>query len=314
MMGAADLVPGVSGGTIAFIFGIYEELIYSIKVMTGEFLRLVIKGRFVEAWKKIPFSFLVPLALGLGVAVLSLASLLVHLLEHYQPYVFAFFFGLVLASIQLVSKRVVTWDFHDKAGLMLAAVAAYWIVGAVPVSTPDTPLMFFLSGAIAICAMILPGISGSFLLLIMGKYEQIVHAVSDRDFFVLGLVALGAVIGLAFFSRLLNWLFTKHHDIVVATLTGFMIGSLRKLWPWKEILSTRINSKGVEVTLQDANVLPAQFDSTVLLIIGLAVMGYFLITLLNRWHVTAERTEDVASTSFKKKHKAALESEEHREI
>jgi len=311
MMGAADLVPGVSGGTIAFIFGIYEELLFAIKTVSGEVLRLAIQGKFVEAWKKIPFGFLIPLAAGLGTALLALSSLLVHLLESYPAYLFAFFFGLVIASIQLVRNRVVTWDLHDKAALVVAAIAAFVIVGAVPVSTPDTLPMFFVSGAIAICAMILPGISGSFLLLIMGKYEQIVQAVSDRDIVIIAAVGLGAAIGLALFSRLLNWLFAKHHDIVIAALTGFMIGSLRKLWPWKEVLSTRINSKGVEVVVSDQNVLPAVFDQSVMLIIGLAVFGYLVMMFLNRFQLTKERTEDIPSATFRKTHKKALESQEH---
>ena len=231
MMGAADIVPGVSGGTIAFIFGIYEELLHSIKTVTGKTLRLFLQGKFIEAWKTIPFGFIVPLAIGLGTALFLLAQFISYLLIVYPSFVWSFFFGLVLASIILVRKRVVKWDVKDYVALVLCTIGAFVLVGAVPVETPDTYLAIMLSGAIAICAMILPGISGSFLLVIMGKYEQILNAVVERDFVTLGVFMIGIAIGISFFSRLLSWMFAKQPDLIIAALIGVMIGSLRQIWP-----------------------------------------------------------------------------------
>lgn len=310
-MGAADIVPGVSGGTIAFIFGIYEELLNSIRLVSGEIPRLLLKGKIKEAWRTIPFHFLIPLGLGIAGAVLSLTSLLSHLLTTQPVLIWSFFFGLVLASVFLVSKRIVTWDLRDIAFMLVFTVVAYQIVGAVPVETPANPITFMLSGAIAICAMILPGISGSFLLLIMGKYEQIIEAVKTFDIITVGFVGIGAVLGLALFSRLLSWLFKKHHDIVIASLTGFMIGSLRKIWPWKETITTRINSHGVEVPIVQQNVLPASFDQTVLIAILLCIIAIFLIVTLDRLQLTKEHVEDVDDPQFQKEHKQALRSQKH---
>lgn len=307
-MGTADIIPGVSGGTMAFILGIYEELIYSIKKVSGETLRLFLQRNIKEGTKSIPFSFLLPLGTGILIAVVLLAPLISHLLENEPVYLWSFFFGLVAASIVILRKRVVTWDLHDYAGFLITALLAYLIVGSVPVETPANIPTFFFAGAIAICAMILPGISGSFLLILMGKYSQILDLVVQRDFLRLGVVALGAVIGLAFFSRVLSWLFAKHHDIVVAALTGFMLGSLRKLWPWKEVLTTRINSHGVEVALTEANILPT-FSSEVVWALGLALLGAYIIITLDKKHVTDSHTEDVEDIGFTKEHTKAVVSQ-----
>jgi putative membrane protein len=310
-MGSADIVPGVSGGTIAFIFGIYEELLYSIKLVSGQVPRLLLQGKIKEAIGVVPFPFLLPLGAGLAAAIITLTSVISYLLQTYPVFIWSFFFGLVLASVVIVSRRIVTWDLHDMVAATVAAAAAYLIVGAVPVETPATLPAFFISGAIAICAMILPGISGSFLLIIMGKYEQIVNAVTQRDFIILGTVILGAVLGLALFSRLLSWLFRRHHDVVVAVLTGFMVGSLRKIWPWKETLTTRINSKGIEVPLQEANILPTAFDQSVMIALLLCALGIVLILLLERFKVTDEKVIDVEDRKFAREHRQALKSQEH---
>lgn len=308
-MGAADIVPGLSGGTVAFLLGIYEELIYSIKLVSGEVLRLVLQGKIKEAFEKIPFRFLVPLGLGILTALLTLAKVISFLLHDYPAFLWSFFFGLVLASVFIIRKRVVTWDLHDYAAAAATTIGTYFLVGAVPVETPNNPIALFLSGAIAICAMILPGISGSFLLVIMGKYEQVLNAVVQRDIFTIVIFGLGAVVGLATFSRVLSWLFKKHHDIVVAALTGFMIGSLRKVWPWKEVISTRINSHGEVVPLLEKNILPASFDTSVMICLGLFVLGMVAIFLLDKMEVTQEQTADVQDKSFTAEHKKALESQ-----
>lgn len=307
-MGTADLVPGVSGGTIAFIFGIYEELVYSIKKLSGETIRLFIKGKLKETFQSVPFGFLVPLAVGLFTALLTLANLLTYLLENEPVYVWSFFFGLIVASILIVRKRVVTWNTQDVIVFMFAAIGAYFLVGAVPVETPVTPLAFFISGFIAIVAMILPGISGSFLLVLMGKYEQILSAVVARDIFVLGLVMIGAVIGLAVFSRILTWLFSKHHDIAIAVLTGFMLGSLRKIWPWKDTVLTRINSKGVEIPLIEKNILPT-LGTELVIAVSLMVFAAWLLIYLDRLQATREQVKDIRDREFELEHKKALASQ-----
>ncbi len=313
MMGSADTVPGVSGGTIAFLLGIYEQLIYSIKLLSGEVVRLVLSLKIKEAWAKVPFGFLVPLGLGMVTAVLVLSNGISYLLKNQPVYVWAFFFGLVIASILVVRKRVVTWNRHDYLAMLATAILAYFIVGAVPVETPATLLAFFLAGAVAICAMILPGVSGSFLLVIMGKYEQILTAVTEQNLLVLGTTMVGSVVGLALFSRVLSWLFTKHHDIVVAALTGFMIGSLRKVWPFKEVLTTRINSHGELVPLLERNVLPV-FDSSLLLALVLVGLGFGLIMFLDRFQVTKESVTDVQDKKFAKEHAKAVKSQKSGQI
>lgn len=308
-MGTADLIPGVSGGTIAFLSGIYEELIFSIKKVTGETLRLFLKGKVAEGIKSIPFSFLIPLALGLFTAVLSLANLLAFLLEEYPVFVWSFFFGLVLASTFVVMKRVVKWDLSDKIAFVVAAIGAYILVGAVPVETPNNLFMFFIAGAIAICAMILPGISGSFILLLLGKYQQVLAAVTQRDILSIGVFMAGCAFGIALFSRVLSWLFRVHHDISVAILAGFMLGSVRKIWPWKEVVLTRINSHGVEVPLVENNILPASLDMSVMFAIILALFAAFLVYRLDKIQLVKEQTKDIESKEFEKEYKESLKDQ-----
>ena len=278
-MGTADIIPGVSGGTIAFIFGSYEELIQSIKVVTGKALNLIIRGKLSEAIKAIPFGFLVPVLLGIITAVLLFARVLEHLLETEPVFIRAFFFGLVVASGYLVGRQINSWSGKLAVTLFISLVFSFVLVGVVPVQTPDTLLAFFLSGALAIIAMILPGISGAVILLILGKYNQVLNAVVEFDLLVVGLVAAGAVLGLALFSRVLSWLFKYHHNIVVSSLTGLMLGSLRKLWPWKEILKTGLDRHGELIVLQEANILPVISDG-VLLAGGLAIAGAVIILYL----------------------------------
>lgn len=280
VMGASDIVPGVSGGTMAFIFGIYEQLIQSIKTVSGKALKLFLKGKFVEGFEAIPFSFLVPLGSGLVFAVVALSSVLTYLLETYPVLLWAFFFGLVVASIRIVSKRVEKWTVREIAAAGIAAVAAFIIVGAVPTETAATPFAFLVSGAIAICAMILPGVSGSFLLIILGKYEQVLTAVHDKDILTLAIFMFGAVVGLALFSRLLSWLFEHHENLIISVLTGFMLGSLRKIWPWKETVSTMIDSHGEVVPVVQRNVMPAGFNTEFLLATGLFIVAVALVLFI----------------------------------
>ncbi|MCX8008938.1 MAG: DUF368 domain-containing protein, partial [Patescibacteria group bacterium] len=173
---------------------------------------------------------------------------------------------------------------------------AYMLVGMVPVETPDHAIAFFLSGMIAICAMILPGISGSFILLLLGKYQQVLALVTQRNIIMLAIFAAGCAVGIAIFSRFLSWLFKHYHDISIAILSGFMLGSVRKIWPWKEVIATRINSHGVEVPLIEKNILPASFDISVIIALGLALFGGFLVYYIEKLHFIKEQTNDIESS------------------
>lgn len=258
-MGAADVVPGVSGGTIAFITGIYEELIDSIKSIDLQALKLLARFRWKEFWQKINGNFLLAVVAGIGISVFSLAKLMTWLLDKHPIYIWSFFFGLIIASSILVAKEIKTWNLSSAVALLAGAAAAWWITVMTPAETPDAWWFIILSGAIAICAMILPGISGAFILLLMGKYSYILGAVSRLQIGTLLLFAVGAVAGIISFSHLLSWLLKHHHRITVATLTGFMIGSLNKVWPWKETLLTYTDSHGITKPLVQHNISPARF-------------------------------------------------------
>jgi len=260
-MGAADVVPGVSGGTIAFITGIYEELIDSIKNIDLQALKLLFRLQWTAFWKKINGSFLLAVVTGIAISIFSLAKLMTWLLDHHPIYIWSFFFGLIIASSVLVSKEIRKWNPAAILSLLAGAAAAFGITTMTPASTPDAWWFIVLAGAIAICAMILPGISGAFILLLLGKYTFILGAVSGLNIGVLLLFAAGAVAGIISFSHLLSWLLKNHHTVTVAVLTGFMIGSLNKVWPWKETLSTYLDSHGLEKPLQEANILPQRYEA-----------------------------------------------------
>ncbi|MEX0672755.1 MAG: DUF368 domain-containing protein [Candidatus Paceibacterota bacterium] len=274
-MGVADLIPGISGGTIALIANVYDELVASIKVTTNTAVSLFLKGKSREAVRVIPFGFLVPLLAGLLFAVFSMANILSRLFDSYAEFVWSFFFGLIAASVFVVFRRVQIRSTGVLISALIGAVASYMITGLIPVETPATALLLFLSGAIAITAMILPGISGSFILIILGKYQQILAAVVERDVMTLGIFLLGILTGLALFSRVISYFLRTHHDITIALLTGFIIGSIRTVWPWKE--TTPI---GVEV-----NVLPEVFDLSVGISIALALIGATIILVVDRLEV-----------------------------
>ncbi len=270
-MGAADVVPGVSGGTIAFITGIYEELIHSIKSIDLEALKLFISGKWKQCWKHINGNFLISLFIGIFTAVVSLARLLEYLLEFHPVLVWSFFFGLILVSSYIVAKRIKTWNYGVLVMLVAGIGAAFYITSISPAQTSDAPWFVFLSGMLASCAMILPGISGSFILLLLGKYEFALNAVNEFDVISLILLALGAVTGLLTLSRILSWLFRKYHDLTVAVLAGFMLGSLNKIWPWKETLESII-IEGVEKPLIQKNVLPSLSQSSDMLLPAILMM------------------------------------------
>jgi putative membrane protein len=280
-MGAADVVPGVSGGTIAFITGIYEELIDSIKNINLAALKLLFTGRWKSLWKQVNGNFLLAVFGGVFISVLSLAKLLEYLLEHQPILIWSFFFGLIVASSYVVSRKIPKWKYPILVALVGGIGIAFYITSVTPATTSDASWFVVLSGAMASCAMILPGISGSFILLLLGKYEFALHAVNERIILDLILLGSGAIIGLVLFANLLSWLLKKYHDVTIAVLVGFMIGSLNKIWPWKEILQTII-VKGEVKPLVEKNIMPTlgNADDRVWMAILMAALGIALIVLI----------------------------------
>ena len=286
-MGSADVVPGVSGGTMAFILGIYAELIFSIRAVgRKDFWYALLHFRLREAMQAINVPFLLALGSGIILAFLTLAKGLEWMLINKPVFIWSFFFGLVLASVITVARRIRTWSVVLGVALVVAAVGAYLLVGAVPAQTPNTPLYVFLSGALASTAMILPGISGAFILVLLGKYQFALSAVNNRDILSLLTLAAGAAVGLVTFAQVLGWLFRKHHDLTVAILTGFMLGSLRKLWPWKEVVESITDNHGNTIPTVVHNVLPPAFNAEVVFAILLAALGFAAVLMLDRLAVT----------------------------
>jgi len=281
-MGASDVVPGVSGGTMAFILGIYEELIDAIKSFDLKSLQFLVTLKFRPLLDRISWQFLLAVGIGIFAAIFTLSRLLSWLLQNRPIFIWSFFLGLILASVLSVSRRVEAWRILTWLCLVGGTLGSYFLVGLVPVSTPNDYWFLFLCGAVAICAMILPGISGSYILVLLGKYQYVLDAVNHRDFLVLGLVAAGACVGIIAFSRILGWLLKNHHDLMVATLTGLMIGSLRKVWPWKETLESVVDLHGQMVPLVQSNILPGQWNGEVLAALSLMVAGLLAVLFLDR--------------------------------
>lgn len=282
-MGAADVVPGVSGGTIAFISGIYEELVNSIKSLDLQALKLLFTLRLGQFWKKVNGNFLLAVLSGIAISIFSLAKLMTYFLETHPIPTWSFFFGLIIASSILVAKEIKKWNVVTIISMAVGIAVAYTITVISPATTPETWWFIMLSGAIAVCAMILPGISGSFILLLMGKYAFLMAAVSGFKLGILGLFLGGAVIGIVGFSHVLSWLLKNFHTATVSLLTGFMIGSLNKVWPWKETLETYVDSHGKVQPLVESNVLPNSFEAItgnspqLMQAILLCVFGFLLI-------------------------------------
>ncbi|MFN3492236.1 MAG: DUF368 domain-containing protein, partial [Anaerolineales bacterium] len=260
--------------TMAFILGMYDELLDAIHAVDMTFIKRILTLKWKEAFADFPWKFLLALALGIGTAILTLANALHWALENKPVFIWAFFFGLIVASIITVRKRVKNWSVVNILAAAIATIGAYILVGLTPSETPHTPLLLFLSGAVAICAMILPGISGAFILVLLGKYTYVLGAVKSFDFVTVGLVGLGAVIGLLSFVRLLRWLLRINHDLVVGILTGFMLGSLRKVWPWK------IFEPISEVFVKERNFIPSAFNSEVFIAILLIIAGVALVLIM----------------------------------
>jgi putative membrane protein len=299
LMGAADVVPGVSGGTIAFITGIYEELIKTIDSLDFQMLRDLFKVGFKNTFLTYNLGFLVALLTGIAISILSLSKLLTYLLHSFPVLLWSFFLGLVLASVLYIGKQISKWNAAVIIAIAIGTIISYYITIAAPLGSPDNWWYLLFSGFIAIIAMILPGVSGAFLLLLLGSYKTILGSISGLleaivegnwsqawDYFInLFLFAIGCIIGIKVFSKILTWLFENQKNLTLALLTGFMIGSLNKLWPWKEILSYRIDSHGEKVPFLEKSISPFDFkgEPQILYVVLLTVTGFLLILILDKW-------------------------------
>jgi len=285
-MGAADIVPGVSGGTIAFITGIYFRLLEAISAAPVAFVKQFLKGDIRGFWRAIDGSFLITLLAGVITSVASLASLITWLLASHPILIWSFFFGLIVASVWHVGRQARHFSPFLLAPLVAGVVFAWWVTTLPASEVAPSQLAFFWAGALAICAMILPGISGSFLLVIIGMYSPILAAIKSFEVASLGLFLLGCLVGLLSVARLITLTFRHFHDTVLALLTGFMIGALSKVWPWQETLSWRTNSSGEQVPLSQAPVTPDTWavltgqDPQVVMAIVMALAGLVLVLAL----------------------------------
>jgi putative membrane protein len=279
-MGAADVVPGVSGGTIAFILGIYEDLLQAIHDLDIRLFRLLFQMRLRQAFSNESWRFLAAVGSGIMLAVLTVSKILVWGLEQYPELIWSFFFGLVLASVFVVGKRVQRWTPGAYLLIIAGAILSFALVGLVPFETPDSPWFLFISGAAAISAMILPGISGAFILLILGKYHFLLESLVYGNWFPLLFVAAGAVVGLFSFARFLRWLLLRYHDLTVAALIGLIIGALRKVWPWKELSANTPGVSGDEALRMEVSVLPSVFTLEVALAFSLMLTGFVFVIIL----------------------------------
>lgn len=287
-MGGADVIPGVSGGTIAFISGIYEELVNSIKSIDLEAVRKLLSFRIADFWKHINGNFLITVLAGIVTSLLSLARLMTYLLDHHPIAIWSFFFGLILVSSPLIMRDIHRWNFATVVSFILGIVIAYAITILSPTETPTNLFFIFFCGALAICAMILPGISGAFVLLLIGKYEYMITALIEFNFPVIIVFVVGCFLGLLGFSHVLSWILTHYRYPALALLAGFMIGSLNKVWPWKEVVAYRLNSEGLQVPAFDKSVWPGRYldvtgqDPQVFYAILFAAAGIFLVVAIEK--------------------------------
>jgi putative membrane protein len=286
LMGAADAVPGVSGGTIAFITGIYQELIHSIKLCGVHALQMLFRQGPMAAFSYVNGAFLVTLLAGMLLSILSLSRVVVYLLNTHPLLLWSFFFGLILAAVWSLVRHIEKYTATLFLAFLAGTAIAYVITSLSPSAIDPTAFNFFLAGMIAICAMILPGISGSFILLLLGMYGHVMLAIKQFQFDMLSLFAGGCVVGILSFSRVLDWMFTKHKNITLAILGGFVLGSLNKVWPWKEALETVVKADGEIIVLVERNILPSTFEqisgqsASLTSALVLMVVGFACVILL----------------------------------
>ena len=283
-MGIADIIPGVSGGTIAFITGIYDTLLTAITAFNVNTLGELCKGDLSKVWQKIKGGFLLTLLSGIFCSVLFFSKIIGYLLTNHRIGIWSFFFGLVSGSVWLLFKSIKKWTAANIAIGFLAIFIAYYIT-TIPAFSNDEPSLLFLffSGALAACALILPGISGAFILVLLGSYGTILKAIETKNLLVISIVGLGAIVGLMIFSKLLKHLFKHHKNNTVTALIGFIIGSLNKIWPWKKVLSWRENSKGIQVPFLEKSVFPQNYegDPKIFLSVIFILTGFLTIIFLS---------------------------------
>ncbi|MFD2178104.1 DUF368 domain-containing protein [Veronia pacifica] len=287
-MGSADVVPGVSGGTIAFITGIYDTLLESIRRVNPSIIPLWRKEGFKAVWQYVNGSFLLALLSGILLAIFTLAKGVTWGLTNHPIVLWSFFFGLIVASAIHMIKQVEQWSLARMAMVVFGALFAWQITMANPLAFEVNLFTVFASGAIAICAMILPGISGSLILLILGMYSTVLSAAKQFDVVTLAVFALGCLIGLLSFSHLLSWLLRRFRELTITFLTGLIIGALVKIWPWKEVISWRINSAGEQVPLIEKNLLPWVYEtvtsqpSQLTIAVVMMVVGFMLVLAMEK--------------------------------
>jgi putative membrane protein len=284
-MGAADVVPGVSGGTIAFISGIYEELLGAISSVNFGLLTTLKNEGFKAAWRQIHGNFLAALLSGIFISIVSLSKIIKWLLENEAILLWSFLFGLVFASILYMGKQIEKWNFNIGFLGIIGVVFGFVITILPATNTSDISYVFLIfSGAIASCAMILPGISGSYILLLIGIYPVVMTAVTERNITILSAIAIGVIIGLLSFSKLLKWLFAHYKQEMLVVLTGIMLGSLNKVWPWKKTVSTYLDSHNEIKPLLEQSISPFSFegDAQLTLAIVLAIIGFAIILIMEK--------------------------------
>ncbi len=310
LMGTADVIPGVSGGTIAFITGIYKKLIGSLKEVDLLAVKYLVTFKWKTLEAKINGFFLLTLIIGVFISVFSFAKLIKFILDSYPEAIWAFFFGLIIASTIVIARHLEkTWTVKNIIAFTIGGIVAYLLSRSQIIQTPDTPVYIFFAGVLSIMAMILPGISGSYILVIINKYRFIIDTVAgigtgvnniiggllsgdmnlvaqsweESQFMPLLIFEAGTLVGVIGFSKVLNWLFKKFHDITISVLTGFMVGSLNKVWPWKVTLEFYKDRKGHTCPLVEENVLPEAYDQYFFLAVGLAIAGFLIVYLLERF-------------------------------
>jgi putative membrane protein len=287
-MGAAEVVPGVSGGTIAFITGIYERLLSAIGAFTPALVNVYRESGIRGLWKRTDAVFLLVLLAGMATSVFTIARLISFALANYAIFIWSFFFGLIIASIYLVALEVKDWRLNPVLTMILGTVAGYTVTQIVPLEPDAGPLYIFLGGAVAVCAWILPGLSGSFILLLLGLYATVIDAIKSLNFSLLGSLALGCILGLVCFSHVLTWMFRRYREETLGLLIGFMIGALAKVWPWKHTLSYQMGRTGEQIALVQEPVMPYTYqeitggDPQIALAVAIGVLGLVFVIALEK--------------------------------
>ncbi len=287
-MGVADVVPGVSGGTVAFITGIYDELLHSIKAIDIDALKLLIKFEFASFWKKINGIFLTILLAGIATSLISLTKLLMYLLRHQPISIRSFFFGLILISALLVVREIKKWNAFAFLSILMGIAIGYGITVLAPMQSPQNLVFTFFAGALAVCAMIIPGISWMFTLMLLGMYQYITKSVMEFNIPVILVFITGSLVGAIGFSRFLSWILDNYHSATVALLAGLMLGSLNKVWPWREVLEYAASIKGEQIPVFDRSILPWHYfattgkDPQVFQAIMLIALGVFIVVVLEK--------------------------------